>query len=96
MIHSYYWRSDHFTTEYIYFFEITASPQWRESFIKQREAGSVAASNARSFEVGYDKTPAWFVTAPVENFHVWDRPGYHGSVWMNRMNEHLYFYGVQL
>ena len=80
----------------MFFFEVQASPQWREALLKERNAEPVAVSNARCFEVHYDETPAWFVPTPVENYDVWDRPGYHGSIWLNRTNEHLYFYGVQL
>lgn len=96
MIHSYYWESDHFTHEYIYFFEVKASAEWLEAFIKSRNAEPVAVSNARCFEVHYDGTPEWFVPESVEKYKVWDRPGRRGSLWMNKTNEHFYFYGVQL
>jgi hypothetical protein len=96
VVHSYYWGSDHFTTEFIFFFEVKASPTWREAFIKSRDAVPVPGSNACCFEVGYDGTPAWFVPKPVELYEVWDRPGYRGSLWLNKTNEHFYFYGVQL
>lgn len=96
VVHSYYWTSAHFTHEYIYFFEVKASARWRDSFIKACEAEPVAASNAGCFEVGYDETPAWFVPGAVEQYDVWDRPGYRGSIWLNKTNQHFYFYGVQL
>jgi hypothetical protein len=96
VVHSYYWGSDHFTHEFIYFFEVEASPTWRDAFIKSRDAVSVPASKASCFEVGYDGTPVWFVPKPVEQYEVWDRPGYRGSLWLNKTNEHFYFYGVQL
>lgn len=96
VVHSYYWESDHFTTEFIYFFEVKAPAAWRNTFLAERGVGPVSPTNARGFEVGYDETPAWFVPPPVTDYDVWDRPGYHGSVWLNRTNEHFYFYGVQL
>ena len=29
-------------------------------------------------------------------FLVWDKPGYHGSVWVDKDNGHMHFYGIQL
>jgi len=96
VVHSYYWGSDHFTHEFIFFFEVKASATWREAFIESRNAQPVVTSSARRFGVHYDGTPEWFVPGQVEQYHVWDRPKYHGSLWMNKTNEHFYFYGVQL
>ena len=96
VVHSYYWGSDHFTHEYIYFFEVQAPAAWREAFIKNRNAEPVDPSHACCFEVHYEGTPEWFVPDLVENYNVWDRPKYRGSLWMNKTNEHFYFYGVQL
>lgn len=98
VVHSYYWESDHFTYEYIYFFEVKASQEWQNVFLKERELEPVAPSNAWSFRqsYSYDSTPAWFAPDPVENYDVWDKPNYHGSIWINKTNGHIYFYGAQL
>ena len=96
VVHSYYWESDHFTHEFIYFFEVKASRQWLAAFVKDRKAEPVAAEDARGFEVHYDGTPEWFVPDPAGSYEVWDRPGYHGSIWVHKKTGHVYFYGVQL
>ena len=96
VVHSYYWESDHFTHEFIYFFEVKASHQWLEAFLRERKAEPVAPQNARRFEVHYDGTPDWFVPDPIESYDVWDKPGYHGSIWEKKSDGHIYFYGVQL
>lgn len=96
VVHSYYWGSDHFTHECIYFFEVKAEPAWREAFIRTRNCVPVASSNACCFDVHYEGTPDWFVPKPVQQYEVWDRPGHHGSLWLNRTNGHFFFYGVQL
>jgi hypothetical protein len=96
MVHSYYWASDHFTHEYIYFFEVKASNQWLEAFLKESEVVQVSSEKARRFEVHYDGTPDWFVPEPVGNYDVWDKIGYYGSIWVKKSNGHIYFYGVQL
>ena len=98
VVHSYYWESDHFTHEYIYFFEVKASQEWKEAFLKERKVEPVAPSKAWSFRYShnYDDTPEWFAPDSVENYNVWDRPKYHGSIWINKTSGHIHFYGVQL
>jgi len=97
VVHSKYWGSDHFTHEYIFFFEVKAAPEWQESFLHKRGLELVAPSNAWGFQRSCtDLTPDWFAPDPVEQYEVWDRPKYHGSVWINKTNGHMHFYGVQL
>jgi hypothetical protein len=96
VIHSYFWQSDHFTREVIYFFEVRASSEWITGFLDRREAEAVLPDEARGFEVHYADTPKWFVPKAVESYVVWDRKGHSGSVWQDKKSGHLYFYGVHL
>jgi len=99
VIHSKYWRSDHFTVEFIYYFELETTPEWRDAFLKSRGLTQVSPSVARSFRAdrSSDNTPDWFAPDPVDLYDVWDRSGYsRGSVWINKTNGHIYFYDAQL
>jgi hypothetical protein len=98
VIHSKYWRSNHFTYEYIYFFEVQATTEWRDAFLKKHKLELVSPSTARSFRTNThsDTTPNWFAPDPVNNYDVWDKDGYFGSVWINKTNGHIYFYDVEL
>jgi hypothetical protein len=98
VIHSKYWRSDHFTVEFIYYFEVEATPEWRDAFMKKRGLTQVSPSVARSFRTNThsDDTPGWFAPDPVELYDVWDRAGYFGSVWIAKTNGHIFFYDMQL
>ena len=98
VVHSKYWRSNHFTEEFIYYFEVEATPEWRDAFLKKRGLSQVSSSTSRSFRTNMhsDDTPGWFAPDPVELYEVWDKAGYFGSVWINKTNEHIYFYDVQL
>jgi len=98
VVHSKYWRSNHFTYEFMYWFEIEAPPEWKDEFLKKRQLTQVSPSVARSFRTNThsDDTPAWFAPDPVELYDVWDKAGYFGSVWINRSNGHIHFYDVQL
>ena len=98
VVHSKYWRSSHFTYEFIYYFEVEATPEWRDAFLKKRGLTQVSPSAARSFRTNThsDDTPGWFAPEPVELYDVWDKGGYFGSVWINKTSGHIYFYDAQL
>lgn len=98
IIHSKYWRSNRFTYEFVYYFEVDAAPEWKNNFLKSRELIQVDASAAHGFRdnVHSDDTPAWFAPDPVNQYEVWDRTGYPGSVWINKTNGHIFFYDMQL
>jgi len=98
VVHSKYWKSDHFTDEFIYFFEVEAAPEWRDAFLSKRNLELVAPSTAQSFRanVGSDMTPAWFAADSISKYDAWDEAGRSGSVWINKTNGHIFFYDMQL
>lgn len=98
VVHSKYWKSDHFTDEFAYYFELHASPEWKDAFLKKRSVQLVPPAEARSYRQNMhdDLTPAWFAPDPVENYEVWDQPGRFGSVWINKTNGNIFFYAIQL
>lgn len=96
VIHSKYWKSNHFTDEFAYFFEVQASPEWKNAFLKQLNVEPVPASKARGFRVNSDLTPSWFTPDPIDAYEVWDKPGHSGSVWITKTNGHMFFFAIQL
>ena len=95
VVHSKYWRSDHWTDEYVYYFVVQATPEWRDKFLNSRKAQPVPADKARSFrdQEQIDLTPVWFAPDPVSDYEVWDeRPGYFGTIWINKSNGHIHFW----
>ena len=98
VVHSKYWRSNHFTVEYIYYFEVEATPAWKEKFFTKQDLTQVSPATARSFRTNVhdDGTPSWFAPDPVARYDVWDQAGYFGSVWVDKTNGHIFFYDMQL
>lgn len=98
VVHSSYWRSGHFTYEFVYYFEVKATPEWRDSFLKKRGLQAVLPSEAWGFRDIHqsDDIPVWYVPEQVKNYEVWDKPGYHGSVYINKITGHIYFHDAQL
>lgn len=98
VIHSKYWRSNHFTEEHIYHFEVEATPDWKNTFLQKRGLIQVAPSVARAFRTNHSESdvPNWFAPGSVDLYEVWDIPGYYGSVWINKTNGHIHFFEWQL
>jgi len=98
VIHSKYWKSDHFTEEFVYYFEVELTSEWRDAFLKKHGLTHVPSIVARSFRTNIhsDGIPDWFAPDPVELYDVWDKPGYFGSAWVNKTNGHFFFYDIQL
>ena len=98
VIHSKYWRSNHFTFEYVYYFELDAAPKWREAFFTKRNIKPVPPANARSFRLDNhnDDTPVWFAPDLDDRYEVWGIDGYIGSVWIDKTNGHIFLYEAHL
>ena len=99
VVHSKYWRSNHFTYEFIYYFEVEATPEWKDNFVAKQGLKQVSPSIARSFRTNNhsDDTPNWFAPDPVDRYEVWDKAGYiFGSVWIDKTNGHIFFWDAQL
>lgn len=97
VVHSKYWRSNHFTFEYAYYFEVRATPEWREAFLQKGKLQRVPPEDAQSFNrnSNADMTPAWFAPEPLEDYEVWDIFGHRGSVWIRKRDGHIFFWQVQ-
>jgi hypothetical protein len=98
VIHSKYWKSDHFTEEFIYYFEVEGTPEWTDAFLKRHGLTPVSPSVARSFRtnINSEDIPGWFAPDPAGLYDIWDKAGYFGSVWINKTNGHVFFYEMQL
>lgn len=98
VVHSKYWRSDHFTFEFIYYFEVEATPEWRNKYFAKLNLRQVSRETARSFRTNNsdDETPGWFAPDPVGRYEVWDKPGYFGSLWIDKTTGHIFFYDAEL
>ncbi|HEY1170575.1 MAG TPA: hypothetical protein VGH19_04325 [Verrucomicrobiae bacterium] len=96
VVNSKYWRSNHFTYEYMWFFEIRATAAWRDEFLQSRGLKLEPPAKSRSFRDKHTSkmTPDWFAPDPVELYDVWN--GTHGTLWINKTNGHIHFYGVLL
>jgi len=98
VVRSKYWRSNHFTDEFVYYFEVQASAAWRDAFLKKRNVELISPPAAATYRMNNhsDLAPDWFVPGPAEKYDVWDKAGHCGSIWMDKTNGHVFFYDQQV
>lgn len=101
VVHSKYWRSNHFTYEYAYHFEVQATPEWKDTFLKSRGVERVASSRI-PIVPATTRTNAipWFRPGPIENYEIWDIPGHpgltHYSIWIDKATGHIFFCDISV
>lgn len=98
VIHSKYWKSDHFTHEYIFYFEVKASDEWKNNFIK--EGNLVLFTPSRDDDEQFyrsTKQPIWYLPGYVSDYEVWGEAGYnYGTIFIHKETGHIFFDGGQL
>jgi hypothetical protein len=72
IVHSWYWRSAHFTREERYYFHFAAHPGLAESFAAENGLRRTDASAINVYTFDNDR-PAWFAPRPPEFYEIWLR-----------------------
>mgnify|MGYP001405871250 CR=1 FL=1 len=73
VLHSWYWRSWHFTREEVLFFQFRANSAFRDRFIQSNAFVPVAP--AAVFSRGYCRTtPSWFLPGAPSRYRAWSVP----------------------
>ena len=70
VIHSYYWKSSHWSTEYRYFIAIRPSTKFVDGLTDLRVAVPVKPDDKLLDSCG-DKKPEWFLPKPPANYEAW-------------------------
>ncbi len=70
VLHSYYWKSPHWTTEYSYFISLRASPKFVTGLTSAEPMTSVPP-DARVLSSCGDKPPQWFLPKSLTDYEVW-------------------------
>jgi hypothetical protein len=70
VLHSYYWKSPHWTVEYIYFISLKASPKFVTGLTSPELMTSVP-SGAEGLRSCGDKPPKWFLPKSLTDYEVW-------------------------
>lgn len=70
VVHSYYWKSPHWSTEYRYFIALQASSKFSVGLTSEELMTAVAPDMAVLDKCGTDR-PQWFLPKPLSAYAVW-------------------------
>ncbi len=73
MVHSWYWRSPHFTLEFEYFAVIAPNDDFWEKMSREGALTLLTARTAREASTNgfLHARPAWFAPGPLEDYDIW-------------------------
>jgi hypothetical protein len=96
MIHSWYWRSPHWTKEEAYFFQFKWHKELFQQLIDRNEmllwredSGKKIAATTFCF-----RKPVWFIPKPESAYDVWESP--NSLLFKDRSTNEIFFYACQL
>lgn len=99
VINGQFWKSAHWTYEYVVFLELKPSKEWKEKFFKNYNTkenllGKYNSENNNHLTKGpnWFENPDWF--SPNSKFDVYS--GYGGNYYWNEKENILLFYEMQL
>jgi len=70
VIHSYYWKSPHWSTEYRYFIALEPSSKFTNG-LTSPELMTAAIPDATAIDACGDKRPQWFLPKPLISYEMW-------------------------
>lgn len=99
VVHSWYWRSPHFTVEYELYMETTLNKNILQSFLSKGDLVQRPGDASESIKdlVGYDTRPDWFVPKTLDKYETWvGRVPVEFELFIDRETAHLYWHEIQL
>jgi hypothetical protein len=97
VVHSWYWRSSHFTREEIYYFQLQAPVSYAEAFASENGLVPVGAEAITPYSFDQQK-PAWFAPKPAAAYRIWSDRSRHPAryVLVDRQSGAIFIHAAQL
>ena len=70
VIHSYYWKSPHWTVEYRYYLALQPSPKFVNG-LTDASLMTPALPDQKRIDSCGDKRPPWFLPKPLDSYRAW-------------------------
>ena len=70
VLHSYYWKSPHWTTEYQYFIALQAPSRFATGLTAEELMKPTSPSESDTSDCGSDR-PAWFLPKGMSEYEMW-------------------------
>jgi len=74
VVHSSYYRSPHFTLEFVHFFQIEPSEEFRKRFNdagKLKRFAPASANDEERIQFFFHDKPSWFIPKPLDRYEIW-------------------------
>jgi hypothetical protein len=71
VVHSYYWRSPHWSYEIEYFFQIKSNAALQHQLLTANDLLRVDTNNAEQYPLRSSKKPEWFIPKSTDSYECW-------------------------
>lgn len=100
IVHSYYWRSPHWSYEFRYFFSLRGTKEARELLFANDQMEKLGASDQNlKADVDFSNKPSWFVPKALEEYEVWtfkDEPRGNFRLFIDKMSGEIFITDYRL
>ena len=97
VIHSYYWKSPHWSTEYKYFIALKPSPKFVEELTSPELMRKATSEETGIPDTCGDNAPQWFLPKVPTEYEMWvSRSGLTYRVFRDKMDGTLFVCDEQL
>jgi hypothetical protein len=95
LLHSWYWRSPHWSLEQAMYFEIKYNAGVKENFIKYPDMIRLDEKDTINLEF-FNEKPKWFTYKPLRKYTIWKSNLTNFLLFLDKENGHLYWTDYQL
>ena len=100
VVHSWYWRSPHWSDEFQYFFEVVLTAELEEQLFTENRLRQLVGEEAAAAKGRYFvQPPAWFAPKSVSEYEVWvfaDEPRRNFTVFIDKASGNLFLTDYQV
>jgi hypothetical protein len=98
LIHSWYWRSPHWTLEQALYFETTYNEVIKKTFISDSTVKTLNYKDTINIDF-FNQRPKWFIPKPYKFYHIWRgcKGEYDHFIFLiDKENEHMFWTDYEL
>jgi len=98
VLHSQFWQSSHFTSEFRYFFEIAAHQNLENQLLSENDLVELKDVQRWDVSGALQDAPEWFVSKSIDNYEIFryrDKEGRKFFVFIDTENRNIYLTDYQ-
>ena len=101
IMHSYYWRSPHWTYEFRYFFSIRGTKETRDLLFANGQLKKFDQNSGSNFQLdnSFDNKPSWFLPKVLDQCEVWifkDEPRGNFRLFIDKISGDIFITDFQI